>query len=578
MGRIYISAGHKSSGKTTLSIGLCAALSQQGKRVQPFKKGPDYIDPLWLSKASSINNQRQCYNLDFNTQTTDEILDTLSRYESVSDISLIEGNKGLYDGVALDGSDSNAAMAKLTKTPVILVIDARGVTRGVAPLLLGYQAFDTDINIAGVIYNFCGGARHEQKLRAVTEQYTDIPVFGMLRKSLSMDLAERHLGLMPSNECKDAKQKISEIAQFVTGSVDLSKVIDSSNELENTQTNDSDIPLSHRFKKPSQSLRVSRISNTVKNPRDITDSHKKVRIGICEDAAFGFYYADDKQALIEAGAELVSIDTLHDAALPKDLDGLFIGGGFPETQMKSFEANHSMRNSIHLAIESGLPTYAECGGLMYLSQSIQWKGQTAEMVGIIPCVAKMNRKPQGRGYVRLKETSAMPWDNIPKMHSQSSEMNDDIYAHEFHYSSLCLQQGSPRQSPITNTQKDTGLLHAKGKFAYKVERGVGITGEYDGWVYKNLVATYSHLRHTKNNPWATRFVSFVRSKVDSLNLGNEQGNNQGNNQEKELSDELSDVSSNELSFESVHEFGHELNDDLVKNVSLDTTVIEKEYD
>ena len=145
MGRIYISAGHKSSGKTTLSIGLCAALTQQGKKVQPFKKGPDYIDPLWLANASSIHHQRQCYNLDFNTQSNQEIIQTLSSNESSSDISIIEGNKGLYDGVALDGSDSNAAMAKLTKAPVILVIDARGVTRGVAPLLLGYQAFDKDI-------------------------------------------------------------------------------------------------------------------------------------------------------------------------------------------------------------------------------------------------------------------------------------------------------------------------------------------------------------------------------------------------------------------------------------------------
>jgi len=480
MGRIYISAAHKSSGKTTLSIGLCAALSQQGKIIQPFKKGPDYIDPLWLANASTINHQRQCYNLDFNTQSPDEIIHTLNRYDNDADISIIEGNKGLHDGVALDGSDSNAAMAKLTQSPVILVIDARGVTRGVAPLLLGYQHFDKDINIAGVIYNFCGGARHEQKLRAVTEEYTDIPVFGMLRKSSSMDLAERHLGLMPSNENKDAKQKISEIAQFVTGSVDLSKVIDCANSAETLP--DTEQPL-------------------LVNTKPKSKVKTKVCIGICEDAAFGFYYADDKQALINAGAELVSINTLSDDALPSNLDGLFIGGGFPETQMKALEANASMRESIHAAIESGLPTYAECGGLMYLSESIYWKNESAEMVGIIPAEAQMNKKPQGRGYVRLEETTEMLWGKTPdnvdliqaKNDSSASEM---INAHEFHYSSLVN-------------------LSAKGKFAYKVHRGVGITGEYDGWVYKNLVANYSHLRHTNDYPWANRFVEFVRSKVNT---------------------------------------------------------------
>jgi len=485
MGRIYISAAHKSSGKTTLSIGLCAALSQQGKKVQPFKKGPDYIDPLWLANASSINQQRQCYNLDFNTQSPDEIIHTLYQYGNDADINIIEGNKGLHDGVALDGSDSNAAMAKLTQSPVILVIDARGVTRGVAPLLLGYQHFDKDINIAGVIYNFCGGERHEQKLRAVTEEYTDIPVFGMLRKSASMDLAERHLGLMPSNETKDAKQKISEIAQFVTGSVDLSKVINCADSAE--ILSDIEQPLLKNIKSKTR-----------------TKTTSKVRIGICEDAAFGFYYADDKQSLINAGAELVSINTLSDDTLPNDLDGLFVGGGFPETQMKALETNISMRESIYAAIESGLPTYAECGGLMYLSESIHWKNESADMVGIIPAQAQMNKKPQGRGYVRLEETVEMPWRGTPENVSLNQAKNDSsisvtINAHEFHYSSLVN-------------------LNAKGRFAYKVHRGVGITGEYDGWVYKNLVANYSHLRHTNSYPWANRFVEFVRSKVNTNDI------------------------------------------------------------
>jgi len=477
MGRIYISAGHKSSGKTTLSIGLCAALSQQGKKVQAFKKGPDYIDPLWLANASSIISQRQCYNLDFNTQSKDEIIQTFHDYGNEADISLIEGNKGLYDGVALDGYDSNAAMAKLLQSPVILVIDARGVTRGVAPLLLGYQMFDKDIDIAGVIYNFCGGARHEQKLRAVTEEYTDIPVLGMLRKSQSMDLAERHLGLMPSNETKDAKQKISEIAQFVTGSVDLSGVIDCT----------------------KRAPELCETKALLLDSKTIVSNETKVRIGICEDAAFGFYYADDKQAFINAGAELVSINTLEDDGLPENLDGLFIGGGFPETQLQALEENRAMRKSIYGAIEAGLPTYAECGGLMYLSKTIQWKGLSAEMIGIIPADAIMSKKPQGRGYVELEETTLFPWRKISSRDSIKESSGKKIKAHEFHYSSL-------------------ENLKANGEFAYKVHRGVGVTGEYDGWIYKNLLANYSHLRNTQAYPWVYSFVEFVRSKVNTTRM------------------------------------------------------------
>jgi cobyrinic acid a,c-diamide synthase len=389
-------------------------------------------------------------------------------------------------------------MAKLLKAPVVLVIDTRGVSRGVAPLLLGYQHFDKDLTIAGVIYNFCSGARHEQKLRAVTEEYTDIPVFGMLRKSTTMDLAERHLGLMPSNETKDAKQRISEIAQFVTGSVDLSKVLNCADSASVLAVSEQPLIVNTHFK-------------------------NKVRIGICEDAAFGFYYADDKQALINTGADLISINTLDDSKLPEDLDGLFIGGGFPETQMKALEANTSMRESIHAAIEAGLPTYAECGGLMYLSESIHWKNESAKMVGVIPANAQMNKKPQGRGHVILEETSNMPWGKYStcekNLKNDSSFQSTPIKAHEFHYSSL---------------QSTNDSLNAKGKFAFKVKRGVGINGDHDGWVYKNLIASYSHIRHTSAYPWADRFIEFIRVKRDTRDITTYELENMPNTTEVQL--------------------------------------------
>ena len=460
MSRIYISAAHKSSGKTTLSLGLCAALHKRGLEVQSFKKGPDYIDPLWLAQAS----HGRCYNLDFNTMSDAEILTKVSTHSQGADISIIEGNKGLYDGVKVDGSDSNAAVAKLLDAPVVLVIDTRGVTRGVAPLLLGYQQFDQAINIAGVIFNMVGGARHERKLRGVVEAYTDVPVLGAVHKHDDLELVERHLGLMPINESEQAIEKISNIATWVAQQVDLDRVL-------SIAATAPDVMLS-----TEREIIRSEVIETV--------ASDKLRIGICKDSAFGFYYQDDLEALEAQGAELISINTLEDAHLPTHLDGLFIGGGFPETHMEKLSENVSLRQEIHDAIEAGLATYAECGGLMYLSESLSWKEKTLPMVGVIPADTMMHEKPQGRGYVKLEETEHMLWDN----HSEGVK----IAAHEFHYSTL-------------------DNLKKKGKFAFRVARGTGITGTDDGWVYKNLLASYAHMRDTNRYHWATRFVDFIKS-------------------------------------------------------------------
>ncbi|OQX09302.1 MAG: cobyrinic acid a,c-diamide synthase [Thiothrix lacustris] len=465
MARIFISATHKSSGKTTLSIGLCAALHAQGLRVQPFKKGPDYIDPLWLGAASA----RACHNLDFNTMTPDEIIQTVQHYAASADIALIEANKGLYDGMALDGSDSNAAVAKLTRSPVILVVDSRGMTRGVAPLLLGYQAFDPDVQIAGIIFNRVGGARHASKLREAVEHYTDIKVLGAVQNNPEMEIEERHLGLMPSNESSAAATQIARIRDLVAEQVDLSALRTIANEAKTL-------------------LLPSPLAGGEATRSSVWDGvgmgGTPLRIGICQDPAFAFYYPGDLEALQAAGAELVSVNTLKDTALPA-LDGLFIGGGFPETQMHALAANVSMRESIRNAIENGLPTYAECGGLMYLSRSLVWNGEQVPMVGIIPGDAVMHAKPQGRGYVKLQETADMPWPG--------GDAQAVINAHEFHYS--CLEN-----------------LTAQGRFAYRMRRGTGIDGQYDGWIYRNLLASYTHMRDTAQCHWARRFVAFIRLK------------------------------------------------------------------
>lgn len=457
MSRFFISAAHKSSGKTTVSIGLCAALSEAGKIVQPFKKGPDYIDPQWLARASSYHRAaaRQCFNLDFYTMSPDEILDAIALHSADADITLIEGNKGLYDGLDLDGSNSNAALAKLTDTPIILVLDARGVTRGIAPLILGYQAFDRDIQIQGVILNQLGGSRHEEKLRRVIEHYTDVQVVGAIHKDARFNIDERHLGLLPSHEDPHSDSKIELLKQAIVDQVNIDSVIEIANGAPPLNRHVATLPAA--------------------------PASRDLRIGIIRNAAFCFYYPDDLIALEQAGAELVDIDNIEDNELP-EIDGLFIGGGFPETHLQALEANQPIRQAIHQAIENGLPVYAECGGLMYLARSIRWNNQQADMVGIIPGDIIMEAKPQGRGYVRLKETANGLWP---------SRTEEIISAHEFHY------------SRFDNLDKNA-------RFAFEVVRGTGINGKYDGYVYKNLLACYTHQRSTSRNRWTQRFVDFIR--------------------------------------------------------------------
>ena len=451
MNRFLISAAHKSSGKTMVSIGLCAALNARGHAVQPYKKGPDYIDPMWLSQAAG----RPCRNLDLYLMSDEDIVSTFSRH--LAEVNLVEGNKGLYDGLALDGSNSNAALAKMLDLPVFLVIDARGMTRGIAPLILGYQAFDRDINIAGVLLNNLGGSRHESKLRAVIEHYTDVPVVGAIHHDERLSIVERHLGLMPSNESHVATAKIKQIGEAIAEQVDLERLL----------------ALSYK-----KILDVPHKAEVIALP-----GRDKVRIAIARDQAFGFYYADDLDALEASGAELVPFDALRDAHLP-DVDGLYIGGGFPETCAAELEANSGLREEIKKRIENGMPAYAECGGLMYLSRSIAYQGRTFEMVGAIPGDVKMHERPIGRGYVHLMEEGPHPW---PKPDAAVHQ----IRAHEFHYSTL------------ENLPEDS-------RYAYRVERGYGIDGKRDGLVLHNLLASYTHLRTIGNCYWAARFVAFVR--------------------------------------------------------------------
>ena len=446
--RFMIAAAHKSSGKTVVSTGITRALHKRGLKVGGFKKGPDYIDPLWLSTAG----KSPCYNLDFNTMGQDELQGFFADRAAGNDISVIEANKGLFDGMDIAGSDSNAEMAKLLGVPVILVIDCVGMTRGIAPLLQGYVGFDSDVTIAGVILNRVGGPRHEAKLREAVETFTDLPVLGAIRRSADMIIDERHLGLITPAENAETESWIDLVAELVAEQCDLDALISIANAA---------APL-----KTTAPEAVERIA-------------EGLRIGIARDSAFGFYYADDLEAFETAGASLVPVNMLEDSTLP-EIDALFIGGGFPETHMQQLASNSAMRTAIRTALDNGLPCYAECGGLMYLCNDIRWGSDSAEMVGFFDATSAMHAKPQGRGYVRFKRLSDHPWGS-----------DDQEYrAHEFHY------------ARIENT--------TESNFCRTITRGFGTDGKSDGLVKANTVAGFVHMRHTRSTPWVHDFLRFVK--------------------------------------------------------------------
>jgi cobyrinic acid a,c-diamide synthase len=283
-------------------------------------------------------------------------------------------------------------------------------------------------------------------------------------KNEDLVISERHLGLVPSNEIGESARQITRMARLIRDQVDLDAL---------RSLADTAVPPSV----PESSSCAS------------VASGDRIRIGYAKDESFGFYYAGDLEALQAAGADMLPFSPLHDQTLP-DCDGLFLGGGFPESHMQLLEANTGMRAAIADFIERGGPVYAECGGLMYLCERLTWNGNTCRMAGVIPAAVRMHAKPQGRGYVQLRETNAHPWPML-------AGGDDTLSAHEFHYSAL--------------EELPEGF-----EFAYRVERGFGLDGEHDGLCYKNLLASYAHLRHTRSHPWAERFADFVRQRRTSV--------------------------------------------------------------
>jgi cobyrinic acid a,c-diamide synthase len=482
MARWLVCGTRRSSGKTTFAIGLCAALARRGLAVQPFKKGPDYIDPMWLGRAAG----RACRNLDPHVSGWAEVESSFARLAAAATFSVVEGNLGLHDGLATDGSDSNAALGRRLGLEAILLLDAHGTSRGIAPLALGQQAFDPALRFAGVVLNRVGGARHEAKLRDAIARHTSLRVLGAIPNDPSFSIAERHLGLVPSNEAGDADRTIARLAEAIERYVDLSGLIGA------RAPGAASAMACAAASAAGLHAAAATAAETTTRPRP------DLRIAIARDQAFGFYYPDDLEALQAAGAELVAFDALRDRALP-EADAVVIGGGFPEALAPALQANASLRADLRRRIAQGLPVYAECGGLMYLSRSISWNASRYEMVGAIEADAVMQPRPVGRGYVRLRETGELPWpaadgpEHGPEQRPQDGGAGQrEIVAHEFHHSRL---EGLP----------------ANTRYAFEVLRGHGIDGAHDGIVQGNLYAGYAHQRNVGSNHWAGRFVAFVRA-------------------------------------------------------------------
>jgi cobyrinic acid a,c-diamide synthase len=447
---VIISALRGGSGKTILSIGVIGAWKQQGKTVIPFKKGPDYIDAGWLALAAG----QPCYNLDSFLLDQSQLLRSYGRHASPSGISVVEGNRGLYDGIDLEGATSTAELAKLLGLPVILCLDCTKSTRTMAAVLLGCLHFDPDVAIQGVVLNRVAGARHERIVRTSIEHHCGIPVIGAIA-AMENQFPERHMGLVPSAEHDWAAGSVSAVTQVVKACMDMDRleaIANLASPLAVTQS-----PLVEGLKPAGAG---------------------KPRIGIIRDSAFQFYYPENIEALALEGAQLVFVSPLNQNHVP-EVDALYIGGGFPETHARLLAENTCFRSELRSLAEAGLPIYAECGGLMYLGKEIVLEDVAYPMVGVLPAVFGLSRKPRGHGYTVVTVDGKNPY--YPE--------GMEIRGHEFHYSWAASFLETP-----------------ECRLVFSMQRGAGFHNGRDGVCYKNILATYTHIHASGTPEWARALV------------------------------------------------------------------------
>jgi cobyrinic acid a,c-diamide synthase len=445
--RLVIAGLSGDSGKTIASLSFLTALKRNNHEISVFKKGPDYIDPAWLSAAA----RSVCRNLDTWLVKPEVVRRTFVSRASETGISVIEGNRGLFDGRDVRGTHSTAELAKLLAAPVVLVVDAAKTTRSVAAILQGCLSFDPDVHIAGVILNRTAGKRHVDILRKSIEAYTDLPVLGSIPK-LGNDgalIPGRHLGLVtPSEhgfgpELRASLERIGEENLDVDGLVRIAE-------------------------------RAGPISCPA--PPEPPAASRNVRVGYFSDPVFTFYYPENLEALENQGAQLVPVSSLADKALPI-VDAFYIGGGFPETHAEKLVRNRTMIVSVKEAAMDGLPVYAECGGLIYLSRSIRIGDGIYPMADLFPVDLEMHDKPVGHGYTSVEVVEPNPFYPV----------GTRIRGHEFHYS-----------GPAAGSKSLSCCM--------AMESGVGIGSGRDGLLFANTLACYNHVHAHGTEDWASSLV------------------------------------------------------------------------
>ncbi len=438
------------SGKSIVAVSLAAALVRRGRVVRCFKKGPDYIDAGWLELAAG----RSCCNLDPYLMEEDALRNSFIEHVLGMESVVIEGNRGLFDGVNVEGGYSTAELARLLGLPVILVVDCTKTTRTVAAMVLGCREFEKDLDIRGVVLNRTGTLRHETIVRESVEKYTGIPVLGAVPRRKKDFFPQRHLGIIPTHEHNETDETIIGLAELAEDCLDLEAI----------EKNMAAIPLKDF------------VSTTPESLQDTDEP--ELRIGVIRDEAFQFYYPENIEALRRQGATIVEVNALHDTSLP-ELDGLYIGGGFPETSIKGLAANQAFRKAVREAAEAGLPIYAECGGLIYLGESMEIDGEDFPLAGVFPVRFTLEKKPQAHGYTILKVDQENPFYPV----------GTKIKGHEFRYSKVASW---PSES---------------ASLAMGMDRGVGFIDKRDGLLKKNVLALYTHIHAVATPQWALGLVA-----------------------------------------------------------------------
>ncbi len=480
--RVVIAGLRGGSGKTTLSLGLIKVLKDSGLTISAFKKGPDYIDAGWLASAADTN----CYNLDPYLFPDKKILQSFLSHSHGADCALIEGNRGIYDGMDVEGTYSTAELAKLLKSPVVLVVDCTKVTRTLAAIIQGVIAFDPEVDLKGIILNNISGRRHETVIRGAIEKYTPVKVLGAIKRLKDERFPERHMGLTPHHEHPEVLKSIEIMGGIVRDAVEYEKVLGIARGAPELTDKSCGLRVTGYGLNEEDKKNATRNTQfAIRNPKLVRNSSatpdsqpvpRSLKIGIIKDMAFQFYYPDNFEALRSAGADLVEISAITEESLP-DIDALYIGGGFPETNAITLSENKRFMDSLSQAVEDGLPVYAECGGLMYLGREIEFQGKCFPMTAILPISFRMESSPVAHGYTMVEVKDDNPY----------FQKGISLKGHEFHYSRVMGY--------------DSNL-----KMVFAMNRGRGIDGKSDGIVYRNVLATYTHLHALGSPEWVEGMI------------------------------------------------------------------------